>query len=653
MPQNKRFHSILTRFAVGTALALLMAGVLSVWFVYVSDVDYVNAERATSTDEAENLLKDIFNTFGYDDLLSSGDAPMHVWLQRAMREFATYSDIDCVYLYTVNPERTQRTFLFVVASDPKVDAQLQELRSFGAVSKVPLSEPELKALDGERDIVPEETNNQFGHHYCWYRAVELPDGHGRALLGIDQDVRKYYDVIDEDMWYYATLIGIFLVCIAVVELILLRRNVVKPVRDVTMHMRTFAKMGAVEDKLQVRRNDEIGEIAQTFNSMTDDIEHYMQRIEHMTEERVAANTELQVAKSIQQGLVPASKQLVGAGYDVYAFARTARAVGGDFYDLFEVEDGRVACVLADVSGKGVSAALFMSMFMTLLHEMLYREVDPARALNEANDMVVQNNTGNMFVTAVAAVFDPETGVLTFANAGHMPPLVVGRGYLDPDPGIALGLFEDAGIVNETLELEPGEGVLFYTDGATDANNMDKEFFGETRLEQAVADTRNARGAVDATVAAVDGFTGEAVQFDDLTLVSLFAPAVEKRTWSATLEPELSSFAQVSEQLEAFCGECDSVRKHAQLACDEAFANVVSYSGATFAEFEITRKGKRLVVRLSDDGVPFNPLEMDMGERAFEDLEFGGMGISFVKKSCDEVTYAYEDGRNVLTMRFTL
>jgi anti-sigma regulatory factor (Ser/Thr protein kinase) len=328
-------------------------------------------------------------------------------------------------------------------------------------------------------------------------------------------------------------------------------------------------------------------------------------------------------------------------------------VGGDFYDLFELEDGRVAFVLADVSGKGMSAALFMSMFMTLLHEKLIKEADPAQALNEANDSVARSNPENMFVTILAAVFDPTTNVLTFANAGHMPPLVVGKGYLDPDPGIALGLFEDADIKNESRVLMPGEGIVLYTDGVTDANDTEKQFFGGERLAQAVATSGGAKEAVETIVATVDGFTGDAEQFDDLTLMSLFAKKSDKGTWKVSLKPEIGSFEVVGSYLKELCSDNDAVLKRVMLACDEGFANVVYYSEASAVEFAIECAGSWLVVRMSDDGVPFDPLSYDAKEREFEDLEFGGMGISFIKQSCDEVSYSYENDKNVLEMRFSL
>ena len=632
-------------------LAFLVAGTLSVLFAYARSIISFNDYWSMTTEQIAVQLDDVFQAGTYDELFSSSDSTTYKKFRKALKDLVVFYDVDSGYLYTINPERTQRTFLLSASSNEQEDVFLRSERNLGTVSTTPINSAELLALAGNGSNWPESSDSEFGKHFSWYRRVELPDNKGHAIIGVDQDALVYYSFIDEDIWRFATIIYLFLVCTAAAEIILLKRNVVKPIQEVTSHMRAFAVDGFAKDRLRINRRDEIGEIALTFNQMTMDIEQSVRRIEEMTEERVATLTELQVAKRIQQGQVPASKHVEGMGYEVYASTRTARIVGGDFYDVMELEDGKIALVNADVSGKGISAALFMFMIMTLLREKLEKKKDPALALNEANDVVARNNPENMFATAIAAVFDPVTGILTFANAGHMPPLVVGSGFIQPDPGIALGFFEDAGIVNETLVLNPGDCIVFYTDGVTEANNPQHQFFGEERLLQAVENVHGAQDTIEAIVSAVDAFTGEAEQFDDLTLVSLFALERGERAWKTTVEPQPAALAEVRQKLEEFCDGDSELFNRAMLACDEGFTNVMSYSGATFTEFEFTRTDSQLVVRMADDGMPFDPLTYESENLEFEDLEFGGMGISLIKQSCDEVAYAHDDGKNVLKMTF--
>ena len=651
-PREKR-HSILTRFTVVTVVALTLAFFTSFVLLHFYNVWCLRNDGNSLVDYAKTRLESSLDEIDYDQCFSSSTSSSYQDLRIAMRDVCDQCSAENLYLYTVDENHTKRTYLFAVTTNTETDKWISDVRGLGSVSTEPFSDLELQALEGKDPKEPETVDTEFGYDLSFYRRIELPDNHGYAILGLDYDFDLIDTIVNEDTLAFAVPMVVAVFGIAGIELLLLRLYIIKPIRGVSASMRTFAQEGkAPEEPLEPKNNDEIGEIVTSFNQMTTDIEHYVAHIEEMTEERVAATTELQVAQRIQQSLVPSVRHEEGFGYDAFAFARTARAVGGDFYDLTPLDDGKLLIIVADVSGKGISAALYMSMCLTLLHSKLQDFKDPAVVLNEANDIIEQSNTENMFVTVLAGFFDQATGVLTYANAGHTPPLLTNGTYLDPDPGIALGLFEGAGIVNETVTLKPGEGILFYTDGAVEANNSDKEFFGEDRLAKAVAGSTSAEEAVRAAVDAVDTFVGETEQFDDLTLLSLFAKGDETQCWNADLAPDLASFQMISEHLrELDVSKADLSR--ITLACDEAFANVANYANATSVTVSATRSNDLLVIRLSDDGTPFDPLSNEPAEREFEDLEFGGMGIKFIKESCDEVSYEYAEGRNVLTMSFNL
>lgn len=164
----------------------------------------------------------------------------------------------------------------------------------------------------------------------------------------------------------------------------LKKSVSDPLNVLSTRMSGYVKDHTSDaEPLKIGRDDEISDIADSYNKMNGDIRQYVSEIETMTQERVAASTELAVAQRIQQGLVPPTTELCGEGFEAFAFMRMARAVGGDFYQLAQLDDGRVMFMLADVSGKGVSAALFMAMCLTLLYERLEACKDPAEALNGA------------------------------------------------------------------------------------------------------------------------------------------------------------------------------------------------------------------------------------------------------------------------------
>ncbi len=241
---------------------------------------------------------------------------------------------------------------------------------------------------------------------------------------------------------------------------------------------------------------------------------------------VALENELNLARTMQQAILPTSFPETDR-FQMHANMEPASSVGGDFYDFFQLESGRTGIAVADVSGKGVPAALFMMSSRTLLKGAAIGRSDPGDVLEEVNQLLNENNDTLMFVTLFFASFDPETGRLVYANGGHNPPLVVhpdGNSALLPQTdGIALGLAPDIPYAKAEVMLAPGDMVIFYTDGVTEAENPDQEQFGIERLQQLFVDRRgmNARQANHAVFQAVRDFAGEAPQFDDITCMTLF------------------------------------------------------------------------------------------------------------------------------------
>ncbi len=645
-------RSILSRFVLFSVAVLAITLGISFIVNRYNSKDIANSyyERAaTIADEAQEVVSQT----SYDELFSDSTGNTYQRIRKELRYLCQISSAKYTYLFEVDDARTTRTYLFCTAEDDDSDKKLLKVRPFGATSSEPFTKQELQAAEAKTDVAPYVSDNEFGNDLCWYFPIKIEGSKQPIVFGVDFDVEEERQEIWDYTLTFAIPLLVGVTCVMVFELAILKKTVTDPLRTLASRMRSFTQDGVQNhEHVAVGKTTEIADIESSFNQMTDDIETFVERIAIMSEERATVVTELEVARRIQHGLVPPSTHCKREGFDAYAFERTARAVGGDFYDLTELDCGKLLLIIADVSGKGVSAALFMAMFRTLLHDKLQTYMDPARAVNEVNDIVAVNNPENMFVTLIAGVFDPKTRVLTFANAGHTPPLVISGSYLSPDPGIALGLFEDVGITNETLKLMPGEGVLLYTDGATEAVNPQDEFFGEERLMDAVWEKRDAQSAVQAVVDKVDAFAGDQEQFDDLTMLALFAPVSNHMDWHKTLPPELSSFSQLSEHVLRLCGT-NPKAKQVVLACDEAFANVVNYSGATAIDASLHLNNNVLVARLADDGTPFDPLAHEAEERDFEELDMGGMGIMLIREVCDEVTYEHVNGKNVFTMKFNL
>ena len=236
---------------------------------------------------------------------------------------------------------------------------------------------------------------------------------------------------------------------------------------------------------------------------------------------VALQNELDVASKIQQGILPASFP-EGKGFEVYGNMAPARNVGGDFFDVIVLENGRLGLAVADVSDKGVPAALFMMSSRTLLKGAAIGRGAPGEVLSEVNDLLTEDNEAYMFVTVLYAVFDPDSGVLTYANGGHTNPLLVhSDGASEELPltgGIALGVMPELEYKESSVSLAEGDTLVLYTDGVSEAMNSEGEEFGIDRLREIFVNNPpvSAREANEAILQAVNDFAGDTPQSDDVT-----------------------------------------------------------------------------------------------------------------------------------------
>ena len=239
--------------------------------------------------------------------------------------------------------------------------------------------------------------------------------------------------------------------------------------------------------------------------------------------RERLETEVQLARQIQQTFIP---EVLPShpNWQLSARWRTARQVGGDFYDVLPLPDDRIGLFIADVADKGMPAALFMALTRTLVRAAAAETSSPAEALRRVNELLLPDTKQGMFVTAVYAVLDWNTGELTYANAGHNPPLWVRRDAIEKltRTGIALGASDDPHMQERTIHLAEGESLLFYTDGLTEAFNLEDDMFGEERLLRAVGwqESASADDMIQTVESALDDFAGNAPPSDDLTMLAV-------------------------------------------------------------------------------------------------------------------------------------
>lgn len=389
--------------------------------------------------------------------------------------------------------------------------------------------------------------------------------------------------------------------------------------------------------------------------------------------RISLNTariesELNLATDIQANMLPSifpafpDKQ----EFDIYATMSPAKEVGGDFYDFFMLDEKHVAFLVADVSGKGVPAALFMVIAKTLIKNNMHMGNSAGEVFTKVNQMLCEGNEAGLFVTAWMGVLDLTEGTLTYVNAGHNPPLIRrGNGdfeYLHSHPGFVLAGMEGIRYKEKTLQMEPGDRIFLYTDGVTEATNGQDELYGEDRLKSFLNQHREDHpiDAIRGVRENVDTFVGGADQFDDITMLMLEykMPLQEEVQIEKEFDADVKLLHQVIGFVEEELEKNDCPPKESMqisVAVEEIFVNIASYAYTQSREtmkLAVTHEEDGIELRFSDHGLPFDPLAKQDPDITvpLEERGIGGLGILMVKKTMDDVQYKYENGNNILTLK---
>lgn len=366
----------------------------------------------------------------------------------------------------------------------------------------------------------------------------------------------------------------------------------------------------------------------------------------------ARNTaDLALARTIQMSALPAVEAAFVEDLRFFFGAGNvpAREVGGDFYDTYPLPGGRIAFLIADVSGKGIPGALFMMEAKNVIKSTLIEFADITEAVRKANERLCAGNRAELFVTAWIGALDPQTGMVEYVNAGHNRPFVRHAdgtvGKVCGKGGRFLGMFEDATYRVNALKLEKGDLLYLYTDGVTEAMNAGNEQFGEKRLCEALAAEPR---KIDETLHA---FIGTAEQSDDCTQLLLYYegdPVRHEKTFPCSEESLGAAVDFVRSSLAGVSAQTVSALLN---AADEVGSNIVNYSGSSEFRIEVERSRNRLRLRFFDSGRPYNPLShIDPDTHAaIENRPVGGLGLMMVKRLVDRVNYAHVNDFNVLSL----
>ncbi|GHS97433.1 hypothetical protein AGMMS50276_17480 [Synergistales bacterium] len=373
---------------------------------------------------------------------------------------------------------------------------------------------------------------QYGYMLSVYSHVRNSKGEKIGLLGVDIDINTIRAELKAYISTVAALAAVTGFLFTTLLIFFIRRNITVPIKTIAASVGKFAaadheKGELFAIKLGINKSDEIGVMALAFEKMTEDLVRYVLELTSAVANRERIKSELDVAYTIQASVLPSEFPDM-AEFDLYASMTPAKEVGGDFYDFFMVDGSHIALVIADVSGKGIPAALFMMVARTLIKKEAALGAEPNVVLELANKTLCDGNKTCMFVTAFLGVYDIKTGSLQYANAGHNPPLILKHDgealFIKGKTFLPLAVADMALYKSEEVIIEPGDCLFLYTDGVTEASNEKEEFFSEGRLVDTlrleVRDRENARCVIEQVAGELKKFVGGAEQSDDITMLAL-------------------------------------------------------------------------------------------------------------------------------------
>ena len=537
---------------------LMVVGLLIIYTTISGVIGY----RATSDSLYDQYTEDAFQVanaaaFVVDgdelDEMVRGGEDSELYRETWNRLDQLCNAFDATFVYVIQPDLTDYGHITFLFSTVRWESEYTPYE-LGYVRTTTNDEYKLKyrnlyegVSDRELLLLNDAGYKRSTHHITAMVPVKNTDQRTKAIICVQ---RQMDDIRNIQMGYVSRVIETLLM-LAAFEItgvgLYLSEQLIKPVTKITEEASRFARENETAEKKltdSIRGQDEIGVLAQSIDRMEEQITDYMQHLTTVTAEKERISTELNVAKQIQADMLPSVFPAFPDhdDFDIFATMTPAKEVGGDFYDFFLVDDDHLAMVMADVSGKGVPAALFMVITKTLIKNRAQMGDSPAEILYHVNNQLCDGNETEMFVTVWMAILELSTGKGVAVNAGHEHPVICRRGgrheLVIYRHSMVVAAMEDMVFREHSFELHPGDRLFVYTDGVPEATNTRNELFGTERMLEAL--NRDPEASPEAQLKAVreslDAFVGDAPQFDDITMLGMcyYGPQGQAKTENAQL-----------------------------------------------------------------------------------------------------------------------
>lgn len=515
----------------------------------------------------------------------------------------------------------------------------------------------LRGEEGMRELAVDGVDS-----YVFYKPLGQT-GWSVAIVCPESDIFSGYKRL-RHIVAFIVVVGLLLMLLVFSRIVI---RELKPLRKLADQAGTIAQ-GHFDQKLpDDGRSDEIGQLAHSFGDMQQSLMQYIEQLQTATAQRASIESELMIAKTIQLNMLPRVFPPFPERNDIdlYATMTPAKDVGGDLFDFF-LRDEKLFFCAGDVSGKGVPAAIVMSVTLSLLRHTSAYESDPARVIQTVNETLCKGNDYDMFVTLLLGVLDLPTGHLRYCSAGHDCPLILHDGTISTllcTPNLPLAVLPEMRYQVQECYLEPGTTFFLYTDGLTEAMNAGHEQFGMERVREQLSGCfdKAPRQVLEQMLDGVHAFVKEAEQSDDLTMLAFrYTPGEfvtilnEKTTLRCDIKrvPDLNAFI---EDVAGKLGLDATVTSQLQLAVEEVVVNVMNYAYPAGEKGNVTIKvmsdGHQLRVVIIDSGIPFDPTLKEKADTTLsaEERPIGGLGIFLTRELMDSINYERVDERNILMM----
>ena len=513
------------------------------------DIEYdVEFQEGTLTEKKCRLLEsrcpDLILKYASNEeieALSEDDQKLYAeivysWLITRVNQIKRTHNADFLFCVSTDNTYKEQFFLFSAADPGSVrGTEYEQVYTLG--TKVKVSDSQRTAMYNSQKNYKYLTDaGKYVDYYSYLTKIN-----GRIILvGMTYNLETLKNNIRYQTLNGTVLAMLYQIFLSVICLMLIMHFVLRPLKKVQKNIRLYKDTKdshrVIDNLSTIKSRNEIGQLVLDTIDLAKEIDNYTNQIAAITAEKERIGTEMSLASRIQESMLPNDFPAFPdrIDFDIYASMNPAKEVGGDFYDFLMIDDEHLYLAIADVSGKGVPAALFMMAARIVLVNNAMSGKSPAEILQDTNEAICRHNTEEMFITVWLGILDLSTGILTAANAGHEYPIIMQGGgrfeKLKDRHGFVVGGMEDIEYTNYEIQLTPGAKIFVHTDGLTEATNKETEMFGEDRVISSLNADRSLspEQTLKKVMADVDDFVKDAEQFDDLTMLCLEYRGLEKQ-----------------------------------------------------------------------------------------------------------------------------